>query len=129
MANFYSELGTYIETQDVTVDDVFVGILPPDPDDCSSILGLTGTTLGDSRDVAAMQFPRFQIISRNTDFNACVDEMVKIRDVIHGMIMVDLTSWKVLRLHADQEGGPIGQDKLGRYECSITYIAQIRPLA
>lgn len=128
MADFYTELAEYIEAQDATVDTVFTGPLPPDPTDCSAIIGRVGTTLNSSRDIEGMMFPRFQVISRNTDFNDCVDEMNKIRTVIHGMIMVSLTSWKVLRLHVDQEGGPLGQDDKGNFECSINYLAQIREL-
>ena len=130
MADFLDELGSYLDTENVGIYDatknrnIFTSIYPASPDNCIALLGTIGTTLTSSRDVPALQFPRFQVIVRNTDYDDASTTMQSVRDALHGQVGLALTSWRVLRLHAEQEGYPIGQDKQGRYEFSINFIAE-----
>lgn len=129
--SFYDELASYIDSQltDVIYDNdtgrnLFLNELPPDPDTCAAIFGQTGTTLGASRDVAGLTFPRFQIIARSKNYETAATLMESIRNAIHGLIGVDLDNYRILRCHAEQEWAPLGQDKQGCHEFSCNFIAE-----
>lgn len=131
MASFLDEMATYLDTQNAsliyTADsgrNVFKGVLPPDPDSCVAILGASPQTLGQNRDVAELQFPKFQVITRSKDYETAASLMALVRATFHGVIGLSLTSYRVLRCHAEQEGGPIGQDEQGRHEFSCNFIAE-----
>lgn len=136
MASFFDELATYLDNENAGIiftndsgRNTFINELPPDdPDTCVAILGLPGTTVGQSRDVPGLKFPRIQIITRSKVFETADGLMTNVRDTLHGMIGVNLSSYRVLRCHAEQDGGPIGQDKQGRHEFSINLIAEYHAL-
>lgn len=125
MANFYSELADYMEGEDATLDSIVTGFLPGDFDNCIAIIGIAGTTLFDQRDVPALKFPRFQVLVRNTDFDEAENQMNKVRAVLHGLIGVSLPSFRIMRLHVEQEGGALGQDEQGRFEFGINFTGEI----
>lgn len=131
MADFYDEVATYLDQQGVgtytspTNRNIFTGHHPSDPDNCVSIVGLLGATLGVSREVASLQFPRFQVIVRNEDYDTGSTKLQAVRTALHGKYGLALPNWRVLRCHADQEGGPIGTDEQGRFEFAINFTAEI----
>lgn len=133
--DFLNEIADYLDSEGVgTVGtDLFVGSLPPDPDDCVAVLGLTSNPIGVQRDVADLQFPRFQVITRNTDYEGASAALQAVRGALHGILSLNLPVGvnittqqyiRLLRCHADQEGGPIGSDDQGRYEFSINFSAE-----
>lgn len=131
MASFLEEMATYLDEQNAELiytleasRNVFKGVLPPDPDTCVALIGASPQTLGQNRDVAELQFPKFQVITRSDDYEEAADLMALVRATFHGKIGLSLTSYRVLRCHAEQEGGPIGQDDQGRHEFSCNFIAE-----
>jgi len=130
MSSFYDELASKLDADGVGVFDVatnrniFAGVLPATPDKAVAILGLPGANLTAARDVADLNFPRFQVVTRDKDFEVAADLLVKVRTSLHGLIGVDLTSWHIMRCHAEQDGSPIGKDGEGRFEFSINFTAE-----
>lgn len=134
MAGFLDDVGTYLAANGVGnvtggSVNIFVGMVPPDPANLVAILGLTGYNIPDMY-IKEFIYPRFQIFVRNTDFDTGEAKLKAIRDLLHVQIDLDLTNHKVLRCHADQEGGPLGEDpETGRFEWSINFSAQARYVA
>lgn len=133
--DFHDELAKYLDYLNIATEgsDVFVNKQPADVDNCISFFGLPGTTLQSNRDVPGLQFPRFQVIVRNVDYNDGADKFQAVRTALHGLIGKQLPVTanpatdpylRVMRCHAEQEGGPIGEDDKGRSEFSINFIAE-----
>lgn len=136
MSSFFDELLSYADSQKASIvfdnatgRNTFLGELPATPDDCIALIGLVGTTLNAARDVPGLQFPRFQIITRSKDFETAASLLQDVREALHGLIGHDLTDYRVLRCHAEQDGGPLGQDEQGRYEFGINMIAEYHATA
>ncbi len=131
MNDFLNEVAQYLD--DLSVGEfssdsgrnIFVGIVPADPANCVCLLGITGPTIGVQREVADLQFPRFQAFIRNTAYNAGSDKLQAVRTALHGKYGVILPHWRILRSHADQEGGPIGKNPIGHFEFSINFTTEI----
>ena len=135
MLNFLDEIADYLQNQSIGTagTDIFVNKQPADVDNCVTLLGITGLNLADQRDVKELQFPRFQVITRNTDYNDASDTHEAVRTALHNLIQqilpvgvdVNTTAYiRVMRCHAEQEGGPIGEDKKGRSEFSVNFLAE-----
>lgn len=133
--DFLHEIGKYLDDQNVGTinDDITINVQPADIDNCVSLFGLPGTTLSQARDVPGLQFPRFQAVIRNTDYNDAGDKHQAVRAALHDKIGLILPVGvnvatdpyiRVMRCHAEQEGGPIGEDSQGRHEFSINFMAQ-----
>lgn len=133
--DFTDELANYLDYLNIGTagTDIFVNKQPSDVDNCVCLFGLPGTTLQSGRDVPGLQFPRFQVVVRNTDYNDGADKLQAVRTALHGLIgkLLPVTAVpatdpyiRVMRCHAEQEGGPIGEDDKGRAEFSINFIAE-----
>lgn len=134
--DFLNLLADYLEGGGVT--NVRTGIHPANPDNVTSLLGLQGNTVQANRDVAGLQFPRFQAVIRNVDYEDASTQFRLVRELLHGIVGLILPVGaqtdpelpdpdpyvRILRCHADQEGGPIGEDGKGRYEFSINFSAE-----
>lgn len=127
MFDFLNELGDYLATAGIgtVATNLFIGELPASPDNCVALLGLPGSVIGQAREVATLQFPRFQAIIRNTSYDTASDKLQAVRTALHNKYGVILPHWRILRMHAEQEGGPIGTDDQDRFEFSINFIAEI----
>lgn len=131
MADFLNEVADYLALASPAPDcgtvgtDIFIGELPATPDDCIALFGLPGNYIGDQREVASLQFPRFQVICRATSYDTASQKMQNVRSKLHGIYSVDIGSWRILRCHAEQEGGPIGSDDQNRFEFSINFISEV----
>lgn len=131
MSSFLDNVGQYLDAQNASLTfnnaagrNVFTGELPADPDDCVVLLGLPGSTITDSRDVKELEFPRFQVVTRAVDYEDAATLLSTVRSTLHGLIGTSFEDYRVLRLHAEQDGGPLGQDDKGRFEFSINFIAE-----
>lgn len=131
MADFLNEIADYLATQSIgtVATNIFIGKMPPDPDNQVAIFGLLGGTIGEQREVADLHFPRFQVIIRNTNYETGSTKLEAVRTALHGKYGLQLASWRVLRLHAETEGGPIGTDDQDRFEFSINFLAEINAQA
>lgn len=126
ICNYLETLGVGVYNSAAeTPGSIFLGILPADPDDCIAILGLPGNTLGDARDIPALQFPRYNIIVRNKDYDTGAKKFQEVRTALHGKIGPMLNHFRLMRNHAEQDGGPIGEDPQGRFEWSINFLAEM----
>lgn len=125
MSDFLTEVAEYLEDNSVT--DVFVSVLPDatKKPNCVALFGLIGANPGASRDVPGLQFPRFQAIVRNEVYKDASTSFQAVRTLLHGKLGLILPNWRVLRCHADQDGGPIGQDDKGLFEFSINFTTEI----
>lgn len=128
MANFLDDILDYLADNGIgTVQtDLFVGRVPPDPDNCVVVLGQLGTTPAPSLDIADLLFPNWQVIIRNSDYDAGAQKMEAVRALCHVKIGLQLTNYYVLRMHCRQEGGAIGVDNKNRHEFSINFYAEAR---
>ncbi len=130
MADFISDVAEYLADQGVVVvtgagTNCFVGHYPDDPDNIVAVLGLEGGQLPNAN-VREFEYPRFQVIIRNTDYETGGTKLRDIRNALHARIGITFDNYHVLRLHCQQEGGPIGRDEAGRYEFSINFYGQAR---
>lgn len=127
MADFINELADYAAAQTgigTVATDVFVGKLPATPDTCQALFGLPGGVIGDQREVASLAFPRVQLISRAESYETASANMDAWREALHNKYGIILPHFRILRCHAEQEGGPIGQDDQGRFEFSINFVIE-----
>lgn len=130
MNDLLNELASYLEDQGVGVFDadsgrnIFVDFIPPDPASLVALLYATGPTIGAQREVADLQFPRFQVFVRNVSHDDGSDKLQAVREALHGKYGLVLAHWRVIRCHADQEGGWIGKEG-GLHEFSINFVAEV----
>lgn len=132
MADFVDDVAVYLAAQGIgnatgASVNIFAGKYPDDPDNIVAVLGLEGGQLPNST-IPDLIFPRFQILVRNTDYDTGAAKLKAVRDALHVKIGISTTNFKVLRCHCQQEGAPIGQDEKDRYEWSINFYAEARPL-
>lgn len=131
MASFFDELATYLDAQQASLvftndngRNVFLNELPADPEACVAFFGQAGTTLGAQRDIPGLQFPRFQVVARSDDYEEASTLIAAVRDTLHGIINLQLSNYRLMRCHAEQEATPLGQDGQGRHEFACNFIAE-----
>lgn len=131
MSSFYDEIASKLagDVESLVYDqedgrNVFTGELPASPTECVAIFGLPGTNIAEQRDIPALTFPRFQVITRSPDYEKAAELLLAVRTSLHGLIGYNLPSWHIMRCHAEQEGGPLGQDGGGNFEFSINFTAE-----
>lgn len=132
MADFLDEVAQYLDDQGVGNFDtasgrnIFVGDIPAGPDTLISLIGVTGSTPPiPSRQVPSLEFPRFQAFIRGVDYATASTKLQLVRTTLHAKYGVILPNWRVLSCHADQEGGPIGKDEIGRFEFTINFTCEV----
>ena len=135
MANvdFLAQLADYLDNEGIGNSgvtsasnvNIFVGHYPNDPDNCIALLGLIGQTKPDVY-IAGFEYPRFQVIVRNTNYNTGAGKLRAIRNALHDKLNVTTSNFIALYIQAEQDGFPLGEDGSGRFEFSINFSAQIR---
>jgi hypothetical protein len=129
--DFLNQIAGYLETQSVGIfedddtRDIFVDSTPADPTNLIALMDATGPAIGDGREIADLHFPRFQAYVRDVSHDAGTAKLAALRAALHAKYGIILTNWRVLRCHADQEGGWIGKDGQGRHEFSINFTAEV----
>lgn len=129
-ADFLAQLADHLDSHgagDSTGANVniFVSSYPDDPDNMIALLGLPGSEMP-NKYIGEFEYPRFQVMIRNTDYEAGAGKMREVRDLLHDQLAIELVNFYVLRIQAQQDGYPIGRDEKGRYEFSINFTAQHR---
>jgi hypothetical protein len=129
------ELAGYLQSEGVGTKgtNVFVNKIPAKVNNAVGLFGATGFNIGQPRDIKELQFPRFQVFVQNVDYNDAADKFQEVRTALHNLIGVNLpvgvntntTPYiRVMRCHAEQEGGPIGEDDQGRSGFSANFAAE-----
>ncbi len=129
-ADFLGQLADHLESHGVGVANgagvtIFAGSYPDEPDNIVALLGLPGADQP-NKDVPDFEYPHFQIMVRNTGYEAGAGKLREVRELLHDQLAVELVNFYVLRIQAQQDGYPIGKDEKGRYEFSINFTAQHR---
>lgn len=127
--DFLSQLADYLAREGIGSSltppvNIFVGKYPDSPDNIVALLGNSGPK--PSVDIAEFEYPRFQIVVRNTDYETGAGKLRAIRQVLHDKLMVTTENFVALYIQADSEGGSIGEDPKGRAEFTINFASQIR---
>jgi hypothetical protein len=132
VSDFLNEVADYLAASSPTPDagtvatDIFIGQLPASPDSCVAIFGLPAGALPlGSRQVSTLWFPRFQVVVRNQDYDTASAKLQDVRTKLHAKYGLILPNWRILAIHADSEGGPIGTDDQNRFEFAINFSAEI----
>lgn len=126
--SFLSELADYIAREGIGSSlvapvNIFVNKYPDQPDNIIAFLGLVGPK--PSIDVADFEYPRFQIVVRNTDFVTGEAKMRLIRNLLHDHLALTTEHFVCLILTADSDIIPIGEDDKGRAEFTLNISGQI----
>ncbi len=127
MTSFWDDVAWYLEDEGIGVrsENIFVAKMPGEPDDLIAIHGLPGFEQP-SRYIREHIYPRFQVTIRAADYDDGVAKLAAVRNALHVQIGIMMGNHYVMRCHAEQEGGPIGDDDEGRPEFSINFTAQAR---
>lgn len=128
--DFLSSIARYLQDQGIGYFysgniNIHVGKQRDEPENSITLLGLIGTEQPDVS-VPDLVYPRFQVIIRNSDYEAGSTKLRAVRQALHNMIAVDTANYHVYRLHAQQDGYPIGEDGKGRFEFSINFYGEVR---
>lgn len=129
-ASFLDQLSAYVAANVTGLHDtganvnVFVGKYPATPDVVVGFLGSLGQK--PHIDVGALEYPRFQIVVRHTDYITGETLIRAIRTLLHDKLAIALTNFYCYRIQAESDIIPLGQDDQGRDEFSINFSAQIR---
>lgn len=129
-ASFLDQLSTYVAANVSGLNatgasvNVFVGRYPGTPDNLVAFLGNLGVK--PNIDVGALEYPRLQIVVRNTDFITGETLIRAIRTLLHDKLAIALTNFYCYRIQAESDIIPLGEDDQGRNEFSINFSAQIR---
>jgi hypothetical protein len=129
-ADFLSQLADHLASHGVgnstgSSVNIFVGSYPDDPDNMIALVGQIGSDMP-NKNIRDFEYPRFQVVVRNTDFETGSGKLREVRELLHDQLAVELVNFYVLRIQAQQDGYPIGRDEKGRYEFSINFTAQHR---
>jgi hypothetical protein len=90
-----------------------------------ALIGQIGSDMP-NKYIRDFEYPRFQIVVRNTDYETGAAKLREVRELLHDQLAIELVNFYVLRIQAQQDGYPIGRDEKGRYEFSINFTAQHR---
>lgn len=107
--------------------NIFIGRLPEKNDAPVNAIAVIDTG-GVASDVdLPLTSPTFQILIRNTDYDAGSTLLMTIHDGLHqffGELVTGQNYFYVL--HAQNRGGHLGQDASGRELFSINFISKVR---
>jgi hypothetical protein len=104
--------------------NLFEGRMPADVINCVVVI-MTGGEQPD-RYVTARRSSTFQIMIRNTDYDAGLQKLTQVRNAFHGLSEQRISSIHFQWCYAISEGGALGQDEAGNELFSINFQCRIR---
>lgn len=129
--SFLDQLTDYVAREGVGVSlpangtvNIFAGKYPDSPDNCIAFLGQIGGK--PNIYVKDFEYPRFQVVVRNTDYVTGEAKIRSVRNILHDKLMLVTENFVALYIQAESDIIPIGEDDKGRSEFSINFSAQIR---
>lgn len=124
---FIEQVATYLQAQGIgtIATDIFIGNMPDTPNNCIAVINTGG--LAPSMYIPDKR-PTFQVLVRNTDYEAGEIKLSAIRTALHQLANESLVSGQtfVYYIFLNAEGGHIGKDVNGRDEWSINFNCKTR---
>jgi len=129
MSSFLSELADYIHREGIGTSsgasvNIFVGKYPDEPDNCIALLGLLPQKVPNIY-VSDFEYPRFQVIVRNTAYVTAEAKIRQVRELLHDKLTIVTENFICKYIQADSDIVPLGEDDKGRAEFSINFSTQI----
>ena len=124
---FIEQVATYLQAQGIgtIASTIFIGNMPDTPDNCIAVINTGGVApshyIPDHR-------PTFQILIRNTDYEAGELKLNAIRTALHQYMNDELVAGQTYTYYIflNAEGGHIGKDVNGRDEWSVNFNCKTR---
>lgn len=127
MSAIIDEVATFLFDEEFGTagTDVFVGYVPDDIDDSTSVIDTGG--LAPETDVP-LYHPTFQVFIKASTFVIGSNKLDQVRSLLHRLTNRQLISGGTYFYYilAQSHGGPIGRDESGRYLFSINFHAHTR---
>jgi len=112
-------LSTEVKGLLTSIDNVYIGTLPPTIDNCIAFFYTGGLPRGLTE--SKLKQPTFQIRVRNTSYSAAETLCDTIDDILHGH-----TDANILLIRAMGDKIPIGRDANNRQEFTMNYKSYYR---
>ncbi len=118
-----ADIGEYLEdlTRGTVGTDIFIGYMPPTPDDIVVVRATAGRP---PHVVADLEQAGFQITVRNADHDTGHALAMTIRDDLHQLTHATIETRSYKRIDAVGSVTLIGRDELERTLWSVNFIAQ-----
>ena len=127
MAIYSSNIADYLQAQGVgtVATDIFIGYMADTPNSCIAIIESGGT---EPDPYLPLQEPTFQVLIRNTDFEAGQAKLLAVRNALHQLTATTLVvgGYYFYYILAISEGGHIGRDESQRDMFSINFRVKLR---
>lgn len=124
---FIEQIATYLQSQSIgtIASDLFIGNMPDTPNNCVAVINTGG--LEPSIDIPD-KTPTFQVLIRNTDYEAGELKLAAVRTALHQFMNDYLVANQtyVYYIYLSSEGGHIGKDVNGRDEWSVNFHCKTR---
>jgi hypothetical protein len=120
MANILDDLASKLQTagKGTVGTNIFKGEMPDTPDNCVALYETGGYP---PEIVATIDYPTFQVRTRNTDYSTGRAKAQEISDVLHGLTETTLGTTHYLLIRAMQAPASIGRDEKKRWEFTQNY--------
>ncbi len=107
------DIKDYLETNNIGTfgADLFIGQLPPSPDDCIALFEYAG----EPPDLHwPGEYPGLQVICRGNKYNACRGKIELVKNTLHGVTEEIINGTRYLLIQARQSPESMGKDENGR---------------
>ena len=124
---FIEQIAEYLQDQGIgtIATNLFIGNMPDSPDACVAVINSGGVE--PSIDIPDKR-PTFQVLIRNTDYEAGEVKLAAVRTALHQFMNDYLVAGQtyVYYIYLVSEGGHIGKDVNGRDEWSVNFHCKTR---
>jgi hypothetical protein len=114
------DLATYLQTSLVGTKGttIFEGSMPDSPDSCICLY----ETGGFKPEIKSrIDYPTFQVITRNTSYSTGRAKAISVQTALHGLTETTIGSSRFLLIQAMQSPACLGQDERNRWEWSQNF--------
>jgi hypothetical protein len=103
------DIDSYLTQNGIT--DIFIGQLPPSPDDCVSLFEYAG----EPPDLHWNgEYPGLQVIARAKKYPTARAKIEQVKNILHGVTEETINGTRYLLIHARQSPETLGKDENGR---------------
>lgn len=107
------DIKDYLEEKNVGTfgADIFIGALPPSPDDCIALFEYAG----EPPDLHWNgEYPGLQVISRAKKYGMARGKIELVKNTLHGVVETTISGTRYLLIQAKQSPASLGIDENGR---------------